>query len=77
MEGPNGCDQIALFAFHSFLVQFQTNAGYTCTGDKGYRLLLFPATINNINLHQVFSSYGSTGKLLGCQLFENLSIHDE
>ena len=75
MEGPNGCNQIALFVFHSFLVQFQTNAGYT--GDKDCWLLLFPATINNINLHHVFSSYGSTGKLLGCQLFENLSIHDE
>lgn len=75
MEGPNVCDQIALFAFHSFLVQFQANAGYK--GDKDCWLLLFPTTINNINLHHVFSSSGSTGKLLGCQLFENLSIHDE
>ena len=28
IESPNARDQIALCAFHSFLVQVQTNAGY-------------------------------------------------
>ena len=28
IEGPNACDQIAFYAFHSFLVEVQTNAGY-------------------------------------------------
>ena len=28
MEGPNGRDQSAFCAFHTFLVQVQTNAGY-------------------------------------------------
>ena len=28
LEGPNARDQIALFAFHSLLVEVQTNAGY-------------------------------------------------
>ena len=27
-EGPNACDQIAFCAFHLFLVEVQTNAGY-------------------------------------------------
>ena len=27
-QGPNANDQIAFFAFHSFLVEVQTNAGY-------------------------------------------------
>ena len=27
-EGPNVGDQIAFYAFHSFLVEVQTNAGY-------------------------------------------------
>ena len=27
-EGPNARDQIAFYAFHSFLVEVQTNAGY-------------------------------------------------
>ena len=26
--GSNACDQIALCAFHTFLVEVQTNAGY-------------------------------------------------
>ena len=33
LEGPNARDQIAFFAFHSFLVEVQTNAGcwpHTC-----------------------------------------------
>ena len=28
IEGPNAHDQIAFCAFHSFLVEVQTNAGY-------------------------------------------------
>ena len=28
IEGPNARDQIAFCAFHSFLVEAQTNAGY-------------------------------------------------
>ena len=28
MEGPNACDHIAFCAFHSFLVEVQTNARY-------------------------------------------------
>ena len=28
IEGPNARDQIAFYAFHSFLVEVQTNAGY-------------------------------------------------
>ena len=28
LEGPNARDQIAFFAFHSLLVEIQTNAGY-------------------------------------------------
>ena len=28
MEGPNARDQIAFYAFHSFLVEVLTNAGY-------------------------------------------------
>ena len=28
VEGPNACNQIAFCAFHSFLVEVQTNAGY-------------------------------------------------
>ena len=28
IEGPNACDQIAFFAFHSLLEEVQTNAGY-------------------------------------------------
>ena len=27
-QGPNANDQIAFFAFHSFLVEVQMNAGY-------------------------------------------------
>ena len=27
-EGPNALDQIAFYAFHSFLAESQTNAGY-------------------------------------------------
>ena len=30
IEGQNARDQIAFFAFHSFLVEDQTNAGYIC-----------------------------------------------
>ena len=30
IEGQNARDQIAFFAFHSFLVEVQTNAGYKC-----------------------------------------------
>ena len=30
-QGPNANDQIAFFAFHSFLVEVQMNAGYTRT----------------------------------------------
>ena len=30
IEGQNARDQIAFFAFHSFLVEVQTNAGYIC-----------------------------------------------
>ena len=29
-EGQNARDQIAFYAFHSFLVEVQTNAGYIC-----------------------------------------------
>ena len=28
IEGPNARDQVAFFAFHSFLVEDQANAGY-------------------------------------------------
>ena len=28
IELPNVCDQIAFYAFHSFLVEVQMNAGY-------------------------------------------------
>ena len=31
IEGQNTCDQIAFCAFHTFLVQVQTNAGYIHT----------------------------------------------
>ena len=27
-DGRNACDQIAFYAFHSFLLEIQTNAGY-------------------------------------------------
>ena len=30
IEGQNARDQIVFFAFHSFLVEVQTNAGYKC-----------------------------------------------
>ena len=30
IEGQNARDQIAFYAFHSFLVEVQTNAGYIC-----------------------------------------------
>ena len=30
IEGQNARDQVAFFAFHSFLVEVQTNAGYIC-----------------------------------------------
>ena len=30
IEGQNACDQIAFYAFYSFLVEVQTNAGYIC-----------------------------------------------
>ena len=30
IEGLNARDQIAFYAFHSFLVEVQTNAGYIC-----------------------------------------------
>ena len=30
-QGPSANDQIAFFAFHSFLVEVQMNAGYTRT----------------------------------------------
>ena len=30
IEGQNARDQVAFFAFHSFLVEDQTNAGYIC-----------------------------------------------
>ena len=30
IEGQNARDQVAFFAFHSFLVEVQTNVGYIC-----------------------------------------------
>ena len=30
IEGQNARDQVTFFAFHSFLVEVQTNAGYKC-----------------------------------------------
>ena len=30
IEGQNARDQIAFYAFHSLLVEVQTNAGYIC-----------------------------------------------
>ena len=30
IEGQNARDQVAFFAFHSFLVEVRTNAGYIC-----------------------------------------------
>ena len=33
-QGPNANDQIAFFAFHSFLVEVQMKAGYIHNADK-------------------------------------------
>ena len=70
------CDQIALFAFHSFLVQFQTKL-MLATHAQEIRIADFYCFPQQSITLIYTMSYGSTGKLLGCQLFENFSIHDE
>ena len=50
-EGSNERDQIALYAFHSFLVEVQTNAGYildpSAYGSGNARLTTYTRMRNN------------------------------
>ena len=39
IEGPNVCDQIEFYAFHSFLVKVQTNSGYIPATHASWRLV--------------------------------------
>ena len=71
VKGQNVHDQIAFGAFHSFLVEFQTNAGYIhvtmCNNNLEIRTMGSSSRLNNLVIAQNKTKY------LNNQLYINTS----